>query len=118
MKGIFVGTDNTIEIKEYSRPLFKSLKNDLGGSIERVKPRGLPGEFMFFCNEEGLLLGLPVNGLATFLYQYPVIAGNVVIFKEGYVTDGIDTVDMTDDEAKGIVEGLETFKKNEGSEFK
>ena len=118
MKGIFVGTDNTIEIKEYSQPLFKSLENDLRGSMERVNPKGLPDKFMFFCNERGLSLGLPINGIATYLYQQPIIVGNVVIFKEGYVIDGIDTVDMTDDEAKGIVEGLETFKKNEGSEFK
>lgn len=65
MRGVFVGTNGTIEVREYALPIHKSVGVDVGGYVERVKPRGLPEKYMFLCNEEGLISGLPRNGVAT-----------------------------------------------------
>jgi len=110
LRGIFVGVDSTIEVKNYDLSQRETLKMDLGGLMERVKPRGLPREFCFVCNDEGLLVGLPENKIATKLYQYPYIAGNIVIFKEGFVNSGIDFVEMTDEDVEIILTVLDRIK--------
>lgn len=59
-----------------------SLQAVVGGYIEGVQ---LKDGYMY-CNEEGKLIGLPVNPLATALAQtlpYDVIVGSVVVLGNG-----------------------------------
>lgn len=113
MRGVFVGTNGTIEVREYELPIHKSVGVDVLGYVERVKPRGLPREYMFLCNEEGLISRLPRNKIATKLYQHEHIAGDVVILKEGMTREGINCINMTEEDARQMVELLKQIKLEE-----
>lgn len=47
---------------------YEELRDYVGGFIEHLVPPGKTGAIMF-CNEEGKLLGLPRNELATQVWQ-------------------------------------------------
>lgn len=49
----------------------------VGGYVERVAPRKTP-EFIFLCNEEGHVHGLPLNFHGEELYGGP-IAGDIIV---------------------------------------
>ena len=54
----------------------------VGGYIEHV---GIQGVGDLWCNEEGLLQGLPINHAATQLTGMPVV-GDVIIERRGEIT--------------------------------
>lgn len=112
IKGIIVKCDGTVETKEFSQPLFKSVGVIVDGNIERVNPRGLPKGFIFFCNEEFIGLNLSPNFIGSILYQNPesYIGGDIVIFKEAHTSGGIDCVDMTIIEQQNIIKILDEIK--------
>ena len=60
----------------------------MAGGTERVHPMGLDRPYSMMVNEEGLLLGLPMNRLGSELYGTPKhgqpIVGDVVFLKDGY----------------------------------
>ena len=87
-KGVVFTTDETMQVKAFGQPLYKDLTPVLDGYMEIVRPRGLPRPFVMLVNEEGRLMGLPVNPIGCYWYQSDVdpIVGNIVIMKEGMVT--------------------------------
>ena len=113
MKGIVISTANTIqttEIPENGHPLYDLVRGAVGGYIENVYPMRLDRNLIMVVNEEGLLMGLPINPVASYLYGMDIhgqpIVGNVIILKKGYFEDEPDIVGIPDDEAETIIETL------------
>ena len=69
MKGLVITTDSLMRTEEYTTPLHESIGKTVGGWIEVVHPKLLPAPYCMIVNEEGLLLGLPVNLLGSILYE-------------------------------------------------
>lgn len=70
MDGIVFKTDGTKEEFEWQEPTLDQLQGFVGGFIELVYVRYEGEEREAYINEEGKLDGLPVNGLATLLYNF------------------------------------------------
>lgn len=72
--------DGTIEQMRWS-PSLREIQEAVGGYIEFV-PTGKT-DYMY-ANEEGKLIGLPVNKAATtMLASGDIVVGNVVVMEEG-----------------------------------
>lgn len=76
-----IRTDNSIDLLHYEVTL-QWLQDMVGGYIEAVDVD--PDGTVMYCNEEGKLINLPVNVIATELFRashgfYDVIMGNVVL---------------------------------------
>lgn len=72
--------DGTIEQMKWN-PSLEELQAAVGGYIEFV-PTGNAG--YMYCNEEGKLLGLPVNKAATSMIAFDdIVVGDVVVMEEG-----------------------------------
>lgn len=105
MKGLVITTDNLMRTEEYTAPLHESIGKTVGGWIEVVHPKLLPAPYCMIVNEEGLLLGLPLNLLGSILYESfrhgnPIV-GNIVILKEGFTTPGErDFIGLDEDDVK------------------
>jgi len=106
-----IHTDNSIEVGHYTMDL-RWLQKQVGGYIEAVdlqQPDGL----VMWCNEEGKLQGLPVNNIATMLFEkvfgfgVDYIAGDVVVCcsKEG------DNADLSEAGFKMITEAVEECQR-------
>ena len=111
MKGIVVTTSNTMYIKDFGEPLYKSLGKEVGGYIEVVHPRRLEAApFVMIVNEEGRLEGLPLNTLGSFLYGAPIhgepIVGNIIILQEGFVNGEWDIIGLDDDLARNMIDEI------------
>lgn len=113
MKGIVISTANkiqTTEIPENGHPLYDLVRGVVGGHMENVYPRRLDSNLIMVVNEEGLLMDLPVNPVASYLYGMDIhgqpIVGNVIILKKGYFEGEPDIVGIPDDEAETIIETL------------
>lgn len=113
MKGIILSTDNTIEVKDFGEPLYKTVGEAVGGYIEIVYPALLEKPYLMIVNEEGLLQGLPLNTTGSFLYRTQIhgqpIVGNAVIMKNGYVNGEPDIIGLSDNE---IIDLINLFKTN------
>ena len=105
-KGVVITTDNKVYPVELSEPLFQGAKEILGGYMEHVWPGGLKRPYCLLCNEEGLLMGLPMNAYGSFLYRTQIhgspIVGNIIIMKDGYENGEPDIVGLTHEEAAEI----------------
>lgn len=104
MKGLVITTDSLMRTEEYTTPLHESIGKTVGGWIEVVHPKLLPAPYCMIVNEEGLLLGLPVNLLGSILYESfrhgnPIV-GNIVFCKEGFVEGERDIIGLDDDDLK------------------
>lgn len=90
---ITVSTDNEIQLHDNGKEIIElePLQEAVGGWIEIVHPEGLElicknelgnpryiDSLCFVCNEEGLIIGLPWNDIASMLYGGN-IAGNILI---------------------------------------
>lgn len=77
-----------VEVKAFPSPEMplEWLKSAVGGWIEIVRGVGLPEGGYMVVNEEGHLLGLPFNPVASFLYS----AGNVPIVGDAVVCCDFD----------------------------
>jgi len=106
MIALVVNTKNEIRRVEYDPPHYDVIKEAVGGWYEHVHPMGLDRPYSMMVNEEGLLLGLPMNRLGSELYGTPKhgqpIVGDVVFLKDGYHGGEPDTVGMTEDEAQRL----------------
>ena len=99
-----------VEVKDFAPPLYQSLGEAVGGTIELVRPRGLARPFVMIVNDEGLLLDLPLNRLGSILYETQKhgspIVGNVVIMKEGWTCDGMDILGLEPHEEEALMDDL------------
>ena len=115
IRGIVISTDNMVEVKDFAPPLYQSLGEAVGGTIELVRPRGLARPFVMIVNDEGLLLDLPLNRLGSILYETQKhgspIVGNVVIMKEGMTSNGPDIIGLGPEDGDVLLRDLrEAFK--------
>jgi hypothetical protein len=84
---IQITTDGKI-VKMKARPTLAELHEAVGGYIEYVPimewAKRLTGCTHMYCNDEGKLMGLPLNHLATemMLSDNDVIVGNVVLMTD------------------------------------
>ena len=106
MIALVVNTKNEIRRVEYDPPHYDVIKKAVGGWYEHVHPMGLDRPYSMMVNEEGLLLGLPMNRLGSELYGTPrhgqPIVGDVLFLKDGYDGGEPDVVGMTEDEAQHL----------------
>ena len=106
MIALVVNTKNEIRRVEYDPPHYDVIKEAVGGWYEHVHPMGLDRPYSMMVNEEGLLLGLPMNRLGSELYGTPrhgqPIVGDIVFLKDGYDGGEPDVVGMTEDEAQRL----------------
>ena len=106
MIALVVNTKNEIRRVEYDPPHYDVIKEAVGGWYEHVHPLGLDRPYSMMVNEEGVLLGLPMNRLGSELYGTPrhgqPIVGDVVFLKDGYDGGEPDVVGMTEDEAQRL----------------
>lgn len=106
MIALVVNTKNEIRRVEYDPPHYDVIKEAVGGWYEHVHPMGLERPYSMMVNEEGLLLGLPLNRLGSELYGTPrhgqPIVGDIVFLKDGYDGGEPDVVGMTEDEAQRL----------------
>ena len=106
MIALVVNTKNEIRRVEYDPPHYDVIKEAVGGWYEHVHPMGLDRPYSMMVNEEGLLLGLPMNRLGSELYGTPrhgqPIVGDVLFLKDGYDGGEPDVVGMTEDEAQRL----------------
>lgn len=117
MKGIVISTENeikTVDIAENGSPLYAQVRSAVGGYMENVYPRRLDSNLIMVVNEEGLLMDLPINLIASYLYGTDVhghsIVGNVIILKRGYFEGEPDIVGIPDDESQTILNYLKNIK--------
>lgn len=111
MKGIVITTDDQLRVQDFTLPLYQSAGEVVGGYIEHVNPKLLRRPYCLLVNEEGLLLGLPVNALASYMYGthmhgHPIV-GDVVLMKNAYIHGERDIVGLSNKDIEAIVRELE-----------
>ena len=111
MKGIVITADDQLRVQDFTLPLYQSAGEVVGGYIEHVNPRLLRRPYCLLVNEEGLLLGLQVNALASYMYGthmhgHPIV-GDVVLMKNAYIHGERDIVGLSDSEVEKIKCALE-----------
>ena len=120
MKGIVVTTSNTMYVKDFVEPLYKSLWKEVGGRIEVVHPRELRVPLNMIVNEEGRLEGLPQNALGSALYGTSIhgepIVGNIIILQEGFVNGEWDIIGLDDDLARNMIDQISDITGGEITE--
>lgn len=103
---LVVTTDNEMFTVAYAPPDYASIKDAVGERYEHVCPMGLKPPYSMMVNEEGRLLGLPVNRLGSFLYgthwHGQPIVGNVLIVKDGHWNGEPNVIGMSIDEAQNL----------------
>lgn len=113
MKGIVITTNNEMRVQEFSEPAHKSIGDAVGGWIEIVHPKRLEYPYCMVVNEEGVLRKLPINSFGSFLYGtnthgWP-IAGDAVLMKEGYNSDGeLDILGLDEQDIKYLRDMVST----------
>lgn len=119
MKAITINTDNEIkkiEVEQNGEPLYKLMREVVGGWYENVHPRRLPSKYIMIVNEEGLIIGLDKNAIGSYLYETDKhgspIVGNIIFLKNDMFDGEPDVVGLSDEEADELMTFLEeTFKK-------
>ena len=96
MKGLVITTENKMQVREFDEPAYETIGKTVGGWIEVVHPKLLPAPYCMIVNEEGLLLGLPLNLFGCILYDTvrhgnPIV-GDIVILKEGFTSPARETL--------------------------
>ena len=109
IRGVSIKTDRSVEVVTYDHAReYDTLRDAVGGRVEHVALKS-PGErgVSMWVNEEGKIIGLPVNRIATMLWTESfgptdVMVGNVFITGS---TDAFgDSTDLTDAEIAAIME--------------
>nr|DAQ32643.1 MAG TPA: protein of unknown function (DUF3846) [Caudoviricetes sp.] len=113
MKGIVITTKNEMRVQEFSEPAHKSIGDAVGGWIEIVHPKRLEYPYCMVVNEEGVLRKLPINSFGSFLYGTDThgwpIAGDAVLMKEGYNSDGeLDILGLDEQDIKYLRDMVST----------
>lgn len=107
MKAIIITADGKIsqcDVEKNGEPLYQLVRDTIGGYMEHIYFRGLPG-FVGTVDEEGKLKNKPVNLLATRLYKNPLdfLVGDVIILKYGIFEGDSDIVGIPDEEANRLM---------------
>lgn len=102
MKGLVITTEGVMRMKDFGEPLYQTVGEVVGGYIEIVHPYGLEDPLVMIVNEEGLLKGLSVNPIASYLYRtqehgHPIV-GNAVIMQEGMRDGEPDIIGLEEEE--------------------
>lgn len=118
MKGIVITTKNEMRVQEFSEPAHKSIGDAVGGWIEIVHPKRLEYPYCMVVNEEGVLRKLPINSFGSFLYGTDThgwpIAGNAVLMKEGYNSDGeLDILGLDEQDIKYLCDMVSAVSSGE-----
>lgn len=111
MKAIKITTDDVISVVDIQEPTLKGMQEQVGGSIEVVRPWGFMNlqvpekeTLCMIVNEEGRLLGLEINEVGSYLYNdirerenysWDSIIGNILIMAEGFMNGEPDIVGLT-----------------------
>jgi hypothetical protein len=111
--GVVIKTDGTLERLDLSvsEQELKSLQNAVGGYVQVIE---LEDDFTMWVNEEGKLLGLPVNEIATVIWEVrfgldtDIICGDVV-FTGGMDEDG-ETLTISEANVQRLAELVEGLK--------
>lgn len=98
MRALKITTDFTITEIELHEPLYKTIRVELGGRMEIVRPRRMAPPLVMIVDEEGLLKELPLNTIGSYLYEtdkhnQPIV-GDIIIMQEAMGIDGIDLVGL------------------------
>ena len=116
MKALKITTDD--EIFAVDVPGLKAMQEHVGGYIEIIRPYLLGGlnvpqskSLIMICNEEGKLLGLEENEIASDLYDsiYDSIAGDVLIMAEGFVDGEPDIVGLNNEQIEALCNEFESI---------
>ena len=100
-RGVVLGTDGSVHVQLFEEPLYQTIGKVVKGWTEIVR---LPGEpYVLIVNEEGLLLDMPVNAIASMLY-HETIVGPAVIMRVVMTDEGPDIAGLADDDP--LLEGL------------
>lgn len=96
-KVISITTDNVVKIMELPEIEYETLYEAVNGLVELVS---LNRDIDMWLNEEGKLLGLPINSIATLIWEQvfaktDIIAGNVII--TGGADDEGNTIGLSDE---------------------
>lgn len=114
MKAIVITTDNEIGVRDFPAPLYKSMGEAVGGTIEIVHPVGLLRPYCMIVNDEGLFFNLPENRVGSLLYGTHIhgspIVGNIVIAKTGFTSSGPDLVPFEDAELSQLYKLLKDYE--------
>ena len=111
--GVVIKADGTLErldLSESEQEL-KSLQNAVGGYVQVIE---LEDDFTMWVNEEGKLLNLPVNEIATVIWEVrfgldtDIICGDVV-FTGGMDEDG-ETLTISEANVQRLAELVEGLK--------
>lgn len=112
-KIIYIRADNKLEMRDVTRTdgnYLEDLQKLVGGYIEIVHPVGLENPYVLVCNDEGKLVGLPINRAASLMYgskEHGVpMNGDIVLMKEGYYEGEPDILALDDTEASAVFEWL------------
>ena len=113
MKGIVITTKDEMRVQEFSEPVHRSIGDAVGGWIEVVHPKRLEYPYCMVVNEEGVLRKLPINSFGSFLYGTDThgwpIAGDAVLMKEGYNSDGeLDILGLDEQDIKYLHDMVST----------
>ena len=107
LKGILIKTDNTYQVVEYEDTL-ETLQNYVGGYIEYVnitsyfsKEKDI--DIDMIVNEEGKIIDLEYNELASIFYPYDYIAGDALVVATKYG----DNISLSDKQIEEIIETIE-----------
>ena len=100
LKGILIKTTGEMEVVEYENKL-EVLQDYVGGLIDYVT---IEDGIDMIINDEGKILGMEPNWVATFLWGQPdMIVGDVLVVG---IKDG-DNVTLTDEQIKKIYEEVQ-----------
>lgn len=108
--GIIITTD--FELAQLHGKDYPSVKEAVGGYIELVMLRGDFEGYALYVNEEGKLNGLPINDLATAIWERSfgiytdIIVGNAVIMSAKTDDEGVH-FDLTETETENLIELIE-----------
>ncbi len=107
MKGVVIGQNGKVEVKNFGEPLHETVGEAVGGYIETVHPRGLPEPYLLVCDENARFNpDRNTNWIASYWYGVSIhginILGNVVVMKDGYINGEPDIVGLDDGDIKQI----------------
>ena len=117
MKAVTINPLNEIKMIDVERngtPLYDIMRKAVGGYYENVKPKRLPEPYVMIVNEEGLLIDLPKNAIASYLHEtdkhgFPIV-GDVIFLKLGFFDGEPDAIALSDEEADELMKLFENLK--------
>lgn len=105
---IKITTDDSISRIDLDEPLYKSVRNAIGGLIEIVRARGLKHPHVMIVDEEGLIKNRQLNKVGSLLYGTPLhgqpIVGDIVIMREEEGPDGMDIFGLNSEDITYLTE--------------